>query len=34
MIGEVFMAFLKFMEIEWPERAWKILAASIMDAQK
>lgn len=30
---EDFMAFVKFMGIEWPEQAWKILTASIKDVQ-
>jgi len=30
---EDFMAFVKFLEIEWPDQAWKILTASIKDVQ-
>lgn len=30
---EDFMAFVKFLQIEWPDRAWQILKASIKDVQ-
>jgi integrase/recombinase XerC len=30
---EDFMAFVKFLEIEWPAQAWRILTASIKDVQ-
>lgn len=30
---EDFMAFVNFLEIEWPDQAWKILKASIKDVQ-
>jgi len=30
---EDFMAFVKFLGIEWPDQAWKILTASIKDVE-